>query len=68
MHGGPSHVDTFDYKPELIRLDGQPLPIEKPRIQFAQTGNPAPQPMEVSAVRRMRCVGQRPVSACWTVC
>ena len=39
MHGGPSHVDTFDYKPELIRLDGQPLPIEKPRIQFAQTGN-----------------------------
>jgi hypothetical protein len=39
MHGGPSHVDTFDYKPELIRLNGQPLPIEKPRIQFAQTGN-----------------------------
>ena len=39
MHGGPSHVDTFDYKPELIRFDGQPLPIEKPRIQFAQTGN-----------------------------
>jgi hypothetical protein len=39
MHGGPSHVDTFDYKPELTRLDGQPLPIEKPRIQFAQTGN-----------------------------
>jgi len=39
MHGGPSHVDTFDYKPELIRLNGQPLPIPKPRIQFAQTGN-----------------------------
>ncbi|MFN8705561.1 MAG: DUF1501 domain-containing protein, partial [Planctomyces sp.] len=39
MHGGPSHVDTFDYKPELIRLNGRPLPIEKPRIQFAQTGN-----------------------------
>ncbi|MCA9011159.1 MAG: DUF1501 domain-containing protein [Planctomycetaceae bacterium] len=39
MHGGPSHVDTFDYKPELSRLDGKPLPIEKPRIQFAQTGN-----------------------------
>ena len=39
MHGGPSHVDTFDYKPELIRLHGQPLPIPKPRIQFAQTGN-----------------------------
>ncbi|MFN9852739.1 MAG: DUF1501 domain-containing protein [Planctomycetota bacterium] len=39
MHGGPSHVDTFDYKPELERLNGQPLPIPKPRIQFAQTGN-----------------------------
>lgn len=26
MHGGPSHVDLFDPKPELIRLAGQPLP------------------------------------------
>jgi hypothetical protein len=26
MVGGPSHVDTFDYKPELQRLNGQPLP------------------------------------------
>ena len=26
MVGGPSHVDTFDYKPELQRLDGQPVP------------------------------------------
>lgn len=26
MTGGPSQVDTFDYKPELKRLDGQPLP------------------------------------------
>jgi len=24
--GGPSQVDTFDYKPELQRLSGQPLP------------------------------------------
>ncbi len=24
MRGGPSHVDTFDYKPELIKSDGQP--------------------------------------------
>lgn len=39
MHGGPSHVDTFDYKPQLVKHDGQPLPFEKPRIQFAQTGN-----------------------------
>jgi hypothetical protein len=26
MVGGPSQVDTFDYKPELQRLDGQTLP------------------------------------------
>jgi hypothetical protein len=26
MSGGPSHVDTFDPKPELTRLQGQPLP------------------------------------------
>lgn len=26
MHGGPSHVDLFDPKPELIRCAGQPLP------------------------------------------
>lgn len=26
MHGGVSHVDTFDPKPELTRLSGQPLP------------------------------------------
>jgi hypothetical protein len=26
MHGGPSHVDLFDPKPELIRAAGQPLP------------------------------------------
>jgi hypothetical protein len=26
MAGGPSHVDTFDPKPDLTRLHGQPLP------------------------------------------
>lgn len=26
MSGGPSHLETFDPKPELQRLDGQPLP------------------------------------------
>lgn len=28
MHGGPSHVDTFDYKPRLQKDDGKPLPFE----------------------------------------
>ena len=26
MAGGPSHLETFDYKPELAALDGQPMP------------------------------------------
>ncbi|MCS7047180.1 MAG: DUF1501 domain-containing protein, partial [Gemmataceae bacterium] len=26
INGGPSHVDTWDYKPELIRRDGQEIP------------------------------------------
>lgn len=26
MHGGPSHVDLFDPKPDLIRYAGKPLP------------------------------------------
>ena len=28
MHGGVSHVDTFDPKPELTRRSGQPLSVE----------------------------------------
>ena len=26
MAGGPSHLETFDYKPELEKMDGQPMP------------------------------------------
>jgi len=26
MAGGPSHLETFDYKPELDKLNGQPMP------------------------------------------
>jgi hypothetical protein len=39
MHGGPSQVDTFDYKPLLERDDGKPLPFSKPRVVSGQTGN-----------------------------
>src|SRR6266571_5196935 len=38
MKGGPSHVDTFDYKPLLQRDHGKELPFAKPRVQFAKTG------------------------------
>ncbi|MGB0580120.1 MAG: DUF1501 domain-containing protein [Limisphaerales bacterium] len=26
MAGGPSHLETFDYKPELDRMNGEPMP------------------------------------------
>ena len=38
MKGGPSHVDTFDYKPQLQQDDGKELPFKKPRVTFADTG------------------------------
>lgn len=39
MVGGPSQVDTFDYKPLLERDHGKPYPFAKPRVQFNGTGN-----------------------------
>jgi hypothetical protein len=32
--GALSHVDTFDYKPELIRYDGKPLPGKDRFVSF----------------------------------
>lgn len=39
MHGGPSHMDTFDYKPQLQKDSGKPLPFDKPQVFSAETGN-----------------------------
>ena len=39
LNGGPSHVDTFDPKPKLVAMNGQPLPFAKPKFEFAPTGN-----------------------------
>ena len=39
MKGGPSHMDTFEPKPQLDRDHGKPLPFDKPRVQFAPTNN-----------------------------
>lgn len=39
MHGGPSQVDTFDYKPQLIKDDNKPVPFAKPRVVSAETFN-----------------------------
>jgi hypothetical protein len=37
MHGGPSHLDTFDYKPLLRRDDGKSVP--KDFVKGANIGN-----------------------------
>ncbi len=39
MSGGPSHVDTFDPKPRLIRDNGKELPFAKPKLERTKTGN-----------------------------
>lgn len=42
MRGGPSHVDTFDYKPQLYKDDGKPSRFRgsylKPQWEFKQRG------------------------------
>jgi hypothetical protein len=41
MQGGPSHIDTFDPKPLLKKLHGQPLPAsasEGLQLQFTKSG------------------------------
>jgi hypothetical protein len=38
--GAVSHVDTFDYKPELVKRDGQPLPGADKLVTFqGENGN-----------------------------
>ncbi|MBX3733557.1 MAG: DUF1501 domain-containing protein [Verrucomicrobiae bacterium] len=37
MQGGPSQVDTYDYKPLLDRHDGEQMPFDDARV-FANTG------------------------------
>jgi hypothetical protein len=44
MSGGPSHVDTFDPKPRLIKDGGKPLPFPMPHLERTRTGNLLPSP------------------------
>jgi hypothetical protein len=61
MQGGPSHVDTFDHKPQLKRDEGKPLPFKATRVQFAKRGNLMASPWE------FRPTGQSgiPMSQLW---
>ncbi|MFN9788164.1 MAG: DUF1501 domain-containing protein [Pirellulaceae bacterium] len=42
-NGGPSHVDTFDPKPSILKYAGQPMPGETPRTE-RPTGSLYPSP------------------------
>ena len=46
MHGGPSQVDTFDYKPLLQRDHGKPLPFKRPKVVSSETFNLLKSPWE----------------------
>lgn len=46
MSGGVSHVDTFDPKPKLRELHGQPMPVAVERTQFNNNGNVFGSPFE----------------------
>jgi len=39
MNGGPSQVDTFDPKPKLTKLHGQPLPVNNLRTERRTGGS-----------------------------
>ena len=42
MHGGPSHLETFDPKPDLQRLAGQPLPASFGPVATRRQGRAQP--------------------------
>jgi len=44
LNGGPSHVDTFDYKPALAKYAGQPLP--QTLLTERKTGAALPSPFK----------------------
>jgi hypothetical protein len=46
MSGGVSHVDSFDPKPALAKLHGQPMPVPVQRTVFNNNGNIMGSPWE----------------------
>ena len=42
LEGGPSHVDLFDPKPELSRLDGKPISVPGENRKAPAFGSPFP--------------------------
>ena len=60
MHGGASHIDTFDPKPMLQRLDGQKTPpsLSNVMLQFTKASE-APSDGLASHVQTIRTVRHR---------
>lgn len=48
MAGGPSHLESFDFKPTLAQMDGQPMPTSITR------GQPIAQ---LQGAQQLRCLG-----------
>jgi hypothetical protein len=46
MSGGVSHLDSFDPKPLLHKLAGQPMPVKVERTMFNNNGKVFPSPFE----------------------
>ncbi|MBZ0255982.1 DUF1501 domain-containing protein [bacterium] len=46
MEGGPSQVDTFDYKPRLEKEKGEPIKMDVPMTQFNNVGTVLPSPWQ----------------------
>ena len=46
MSGGVSHLDSFDPKPYLKKLAGQPMPVKVERTMFNNNGSVFPSPFE----------------------
>lgn len=64
MCGGLSHLDSFDYKPQLAKFHGQPLTSsEKPETFFGQVGLLRKNDWEFKQPRGKWPVGVGPVSA-----
>jgi len=61
MAGGPSHLETFDYKPELQRMDGKAMPLSYT----------AGQPIAQLQGTQLKCLGPltkfRPSGQCGTL-
>ncbi len=69
MSGGPPHLDLFDYKPELVRRDGEDCPESLTKgKQFAFTSRHAEaagHAAEVSPTRPERRVDVRAPCRIW---